>query len=224
MLNWAARYYPILRAFEQHNLLSSGSVLEIGCGPVGLGTFRKVPFVGCDLSFPDPPPAWPMTPVVASAADLPFEDRSFDAVLGSDVLEHIPPDLRTTVISEALRVARRLVVFGFPCGSAAHDADRALRQLYLSKQLEVPIWLEEHMLALFPEESLFREFPGWTVTKVGNESITFHSWMMRSEMGRVFRRGSSLLVKLAPRMLEYWLRKADTPPFYRQIFILSRDE
>jgi hypothetical protein len=224
MLNWAARYYPILRAFEQHNLLSSGSVLEIGCGPVGLGTFRKVPFVGCDLSFPDPPPAWPMTPVVASAADLPFEDRSFDAVLGSDVLEHIPPDLRTTVISEALRVARQLVIFGFPCGSAAHDADRALRQLYLSKQLEVPIWLEEHMLASFPEEPLFREFPGWTVTHVGNESIAFHSWMMRREMGRVFRRGSSLLLKLAPRMLEYWLRKADTPPFYRQIFILTRDK
>src|SRR5271155_5182490 len=113
MLNWAARYYPILRALKQHSLLSTGSILEIGSGPAGLGTFRKVPFVGCDLSF-SWTPEWPMTPVIASATDLPFGDNSFDAVVASDVLEHIPPELRATVISEALRVARKLVIFGFP--------------------------------------------------------------------------------------------------------------
>src|SRR5579871_5428492 len=118
MLNWAARYYPILRILKSHDLLNHGSLLEIGSGPIGIGRFRKVPFVGCDISFPIQP-QWPMKPIVASAAELPMEDNEFDVVVASDVLEHVPPHLRETVISEALRVARKLVVFGFPCGRLA---------------------------------------------------------------------------------------------------------
>jgi len=222
MLNWAARYYPILRALEQHGLLSSGPILEIGSGPVGLGTFRKVPFVGCDLSFPEPPPHWPMTPVVASATDLPFADSSFDAVVASDVLEHIPPELRTTVISESLRVARRLAIFGFPCGSEAYEADRTLREVYLNKNLEVPVWLDEHMLAPFPDKTLFGALPGWNVVHFGNENVAFHSWMMRWEMRPLFVRASNVCRKLAPKILQTLLRRADSEPYYRQIFVLSR--
>jgi len=221
MLNWAARYYPILRVLKEHGLLSSGSILEVGSGPAGLGTFRKVPFVGCDLAFPWTP-KWPMTPVVASAADLPFGDGSFDAVIASDVLEHIPTELRATVIAEALRVARQLVIFGFPCGAAAYEADVVLREAYLSTHREVPVWLEEHMLAPFPESSLFSDFPGWDLVQFGNESIAFHSWMMRQEMRGPFVRVTSALRKFAPKVLEPLLRRADSPPYYRQIFVLSR--
>ncbi|WP_158793432.1 class I SAM-dependent methyltransferase [Granulicella sp. L60] len=57
-----------------------------------------------------------MTPMVGSATSLPVPDKSFDVVLASDMLEHVPPTLRRQVIGEALRVARRLVIFGFPCG------------------------------------------------------------------------------------------------------------
>ena len=126
MLNWAARYFPILRALKQHGLLENGTILEIGSGPFGIGTFRKVPFTGCDLSFAAPA-QWPMTQMEASAADLPVADLSFDVVLASDVLEHIPPSLREQVIRESLRVARRLVIFGFPSGKAAHAADESRR-------------------------------------------------------------------------------------------------
>lgn len=137
MLNWAARYYPILRSLDRHGLLLQGDILEIGSGPVGLGTFRKVAFTGCDLSFAAPA-KWPMTQLVASAADLPVPDRSFDAVVASDVLEHIPPELRMAVIHEALRVARKVVIFGFPCGQLAHDSDRDLMATYEKKHMQVP--------------------------------------------------------------------------------------
>jgi Methyltransferase domain len=220
LLNWAARYYPILRTLKEHNLLASGTLLELGSGPFGIGTFRKVPFTGCDIAFPQEP-RWPMSPMIASAAVLPLGDKSFDVVLASDVLEHIPPELRPKVIEEALRVARKLVIFGFPCGKPAHDADVALRELYLRENSVVPPWLEEHMLADFPEPILFNKIPGWKVVQFGNESIRFHSWMMRREMRRTFIRASKVLMLVAPWAVEQMLRRTDSPPYYRQIFVMT---
>jgi Methyltransferase domain len=221
LLNWAARYFPILRVLKQHDLLESGTILEIGSGPFGIGTYRKVPFTGCDLSF-STEPQWPMTQLVASAAALPVADKSFDVVLASDVLEHIPPDLRETVIQETLRVARKLVIFGFPCGVAAHNSDKLLKQMYLSKSMPVPVWLEEHMEASFPEPALFSDLPGWKVTQFANESISFHTWMMRREMSRLFVRVMMRLIQYFPRLFEIFLRTVDGEPSYRQIFVLSR--
>lgn len=221
MLNWAARYFPILRVLKHHGFLQRGTLLEVGSGPFGIGTFRKVPFVGCDLEFPCEP-KWPMSPVKASAADLPFGDRSFDVVLASDVLEHIPPTLRKPVIDEALRVARGLVIFGFPCGEIAHRLDEDLRQIYLNRGLPVPVWLEEHMGAAFPEPSLFENHPGWKVVRLSNESIRFHRWLMRSEMNRNFVRVSARMAKYMPWLVRPLLALGDGEPSYRQIFVLSR--
>jgi Methyltransferase domain len=221
MLNWAARYYPIIRILKAHGLFESGTVLEIGSGPVGLGLFRKVPFVGCDISFPFEP-VWPMTPLIASATQLPLKDNEFDVVLASDILEHVPPDLRNAVISEALRVARRLVIFGFPSGKLAWESDRALLNTYLKADLPPPAWLTEHMEAHFPEPELFKGINGWKTNQQGNENIAFHSWLMRREMSGIFVRASLIGMRIAPSFLEALLRKADRGPFYRQIFALSK--
>lgn len=223
MLNWAARYYPIVRILKAHGLFENGSVLEIGSGPIGLGRFRKVPFVGCDVSFPSEP-VWPMTPMIASAAQLPLKDNEFDVVLASDVLEHIPPDLRKSVIGEALRVARKLVIFGFPSGEQAWESDRALLDTYIQADLTPPDWLVEHMDAKFPEPELFDGIDGWEMHQQGNESIAFHSWLMGMEMSKVFVRVSSIGMRIAPSFLDVLLRKADRGPFYRQIFALRKVE
>src|SRR5579863_1204965 len=144
MLNWAARYFPILRVLKPQ-LSETDSLLEIGSGPFGVGAFRRHPFIGCDVSFPFPPKA-PMIPVVATATNLPFGDKSYDAVIVSDVLEHIPPEKRMDVVSEALRVTRKIAVFGFPSGMEAFECDRKLAQTYDQQHLERPVWLQEHML------------------------------------------------------------------------------
>ena len=60
------------------------------------------------------------------------------------------------------------------------------------------------------------------VQKFGNESLRFHSWMMRREMSHRFVLISMKLMKWAPWLVEWCLRKADRAPFYRQIFVLSR--
>jgi|ERR1700686_1877888 SAM-dependent methyltransferase len=222
MLNWAARYFPILRALKpQFN--EDDSMLEIGSGPVGIGKFHGAPFVGCDINFLWPPQA-PMRPVVASATSLPFEDRSFDAVVASDVLEHVPPDCRMVVIQEALRVARKIAVFGFPSGRTAFEYDLKLAETYDRSQQGRPEWLNEHLrYQPFPTQELFDGLRHeWIVSSFDNENVVFHNWVMRQEMHRsaifIFR----VLLALVPSVIENLLRHADCKPYYRKIVVLQR--
>ena len=96
------------------------SVLDIGCGP-GTGLLRLRETVpqrfGVDLD----PAMVAMAEEIDPTADhrvvdggrLPFSDASFDAVILSEVLEHVGHEHKVAVMDEALRVLRpggRLVV------------------------------------------------------------------------------------------------------------------
>jgi hypothetical protein len=166
-----------------------------------------------------------MFPVMATAANLPFADRSFDGVIASDVLEHIPPGHRKSAIEEALRVARKLVIFGFPSGNAAFDCDRRLAEVYDRSQSSRPTWLEEHICYGFPGEELFDDSRAkWDVRSFGNESVGFHYWMMNREMSPTWNFGFRFLMAVAPQGVEGFLKRADREPFYRRIVILRPKE
>ncbi len=49
-----------------------------------------------------------------SAAQLPFPDRSFDMVMATEILEHLPEDLYAAVVSELARVADRYILVTVP--------------------------------------------------------------------------------------------------------------
>jgi hypothetical protein len=222
MLNWAARYFPILRALKPQ-LSDTDSLLEIGSGSLGIGMFFRTPFVGCEINFPSPPRP-PMLPVVASATSLPFCDRSFDGVVVSDVLEHIPPEQRMIVIREALRVTRKIAIFGFPCGGKALEYDIKLAQVYDRSRQDRPVWLQEHLrYQPFPTAELFEELQyDWRVNSFDNENVVFHNWVMQKEMQprgiRLFR----VLLAALPRVMESLLRRADREPYYRKIVVVQR--
>src|SRR5205823_14125015 len=141
-------------------------------------------------------------------AQLPFPDQSFDAVVASDVMEHVPPEGREVVIGEVLRVSRKLAVIGYPSGNRAFDADKRLREDYLRRKIDPPVWLEEHMMHAFPERELFSNLlPGWTLEEFPNESLSFHNWMMRMETYRplnyLFRFGLLIVPKMIERFLQH---------------------
>lgn len=224
LLNRAARYFPILRELRKSiDIDGNYSILEIGSGAIGLGQFYRSSFVGCDLEFTEMPRS-PMRAVRCSGTKLPFGDKSFDGVVLSDVMEHVPPDLRPSVISEALRVSRRVAIFGFPCGRGAFDVDKELHARYLARKAEPPVWLKEHMLHLFPDATLFSGLPpGWKLATFPNESVAFHSWMMRLETYRLVDYFFRVCLILTPWLVEPLLRMADHEPCYRRIFVLCRD-
>jgi hypothetical protein len=204
-------------------LAPGDSLLEVGSGSIGVGEFWNRDFIGCDVAFPSPP-ARNMLAVRCSGHQLPFADDTFDGVVVSDVMEHVPPGLRKEVIFEVLRVSRKIVIFGYPCGQAAFELDQKLYRDYRARNVTPPVWLEEHMLHAFPDEELFTDLPlGWKQQIFPNESLRFHLWMMRTEMFRPWDFALRLLLRIMPGVVERALRRADREPSYRKIFVLERE-
>jgi len=58
----------------------------------------------------------------ASAAQLPFADKTFDAIMSTDVLEHVPEKLVPAVVQEFARVTRRAMFLKIAVKEEVHTA------------------------------------------------------------------------------------------------------
>lgn len=107
--------------------------------------------------------------VVGSGTTLPFADRSFDAVVSIDTLEHLPPAARAPFICECLRAARRGVVMAAPLGSPAHAAsERDLDALHRQVHGLPHPYLAEHIaygLPTLADITSWRDLPGVTASR-----------------------------------------------------------
>lgn len=105
---WVSYY---LQSKLVQELLSSGSVLEIGIGSKVVHQYLKNLYqvTTCDISEKLQPD------VVGSVDDLSmFHDSQFDLVLCAEVLEHIPFENVVRALSELKRVTKRFAILSLP--------------------------------------------------------------------------------------------------------------
>jgi hypothetical protein len=153
-LDAALRYLPVAQHLSHS---TPKGVLDVGSAGAGLSLYWGHKTIGLDLQI-DPAEVGPVTtPIKGSGSALPFRDQSVDVVVSSDVLEHIPPEDRTQVLSEMLRVASKEVVIAVPCGRASHLAEIEVNDIYRNKTGASHPWLKEHLLYGLPEASALEE-------------------------------------------------------------------
>ncbi len=170
-------FYEKKRLFQ--GLIGPGvqSVLDLGCGQGELSRDlcpgRSV--VGCDRS--QEALQRVTGPCVRCSSDaLPFGDRSFDLVLCSQVLEHLPEPVYRGTLQEMARVAARHIIVSVPyretlvahmtacwgCGAAYH--------------------MSSHVRRFSAPAELTSAFPGFTETFIGYLGARDHrlpGWLVR---------------------------------------------
>lgn len=220
MLNWALRYAPIVRLVRERR---PRALLEVGSGSQGLAYYlRGQPVVGTDLAFAEPI-AGNLTPVRASALQLPFRANAFDTVVSSDMMEHLAEKDRAPALAEMLRVAREHLVIGFPSGADGERTDREIADELTCRGTPLPGWLTEHFEHRYPTAAaLLRELPHGAehVGTLRNSSCRVHKSVIvgetRRPWSRILRKLDSVALVGA---LSPWL---DHSPTYREILILRK--
>lgn len=90
--------------------------------------------------------------VKLTGTKLPFEDKQFDLVVCTDVLEHIPPDSRTEFLQEAARVTKTHFLICFPFKQKASDLiETQLAETFEKLNGKPHPWLGEHREYGLPE-------------------------------------------------------------------------
>jgi hypothetical protein len=231
------RYLPVVEYIkheqtypERPGLSRKGlafSVLEVGSGGLGIAPYLKMPVTGVDVEFK--PPFHPLlTKVVGKAEKLDFADKSFDVVISSDMLEHLPKELREKAIFEMTRVSRLGVIIGVPCGAAAAEHDMELRGKYLKVNKKDFPFLKEQVEYGLPDKTDIITYINKATKKLdrktkltvsGNENMTTRKFLMRGWMSSDFLMNVFFRKILLPAIPLF--RLLERPPYYRQIFYVE---
>ena len=236
-LDQLARFDPVMSIVRE---LDCTALLDVGSGSRGFGALLDDSWTvtAVDTDFTDygevaAPGGDRIHRITADCRSLPFPDRSHDVVVSIDLLEHIPPEDRASVLSELARVARVRLVIACPVGDTALAADRNLAQYYRRRRLAQPTWLLEHLQNGFPDSTQIVDAlaPFGRVLLQPNENIRARERLLRLQSHRAGNwvsllagaalRGGGGGSRVRGRLLRY-LRGRDRTPTYRLIAVLDR--
>jgi ubiquinone/menaquinone biosynthesis C-methylase UbiE len=97
--------------------------------------------------------------VQGDARMLPFPDNSFDLVLSSDMIEHIAPEDRLTVLREMQRVSRRHIILAAPFQSIYNQkAEELINSQFREYTGQDHPFLSEHLQNGLPELEQFEQY------------------------------------------------------------------
>lgn len=222
-----SRYGAVVRAVRAS--LGSGRwrVLDVGDGSGYLSAFdRDLEAVAVDLR-PADDPLPGVARVAGDGTRLPWADATFDAVVSSDTLEHVPPDARAAFLAELARVSRDLVVVAAPFDTpGVAGAEELVRRFVLLATSRPQEQLEEHREHGLPDLAATREALGGggaEVVEAGNGNLFDWAQMMLLK--------HQLLARPALHPLEagydlsfnaLFAGREAVPPFYRHVLAARR--
>lgn len=93
--------------------------------------------------------------IQGDATQMDFADNTYDCVISTDVLEHIPPEKKANFINECIRVAKDLIIIAAPFDSPITDyVEHSVNNFYKSFTNKDYIWLQEHFEVHKPKREL----------------------------------------------------------------------
>ncbi len=182
----------------------------------------RVRVTRCDV---EPYAADPDFVLLERGAAWPFADDSFDAVVGLEVLEHVPPEGRGFLLAECLRVARRGAVLTCPNGETAVEEAEALGgAAYRQRRGHAHPFLSEHECFGLPrEEEVVECLRGLNYPFAVFENAPLEVWLPSLVLTETLHEQGTLAA-LQPRVnqaLADWLRPARSTP-YRKVYVCAK--
>lgn len=94
-----------------------------------------------------------------NGSELPYSNESFDAVITSDTLEHIPQKDRKNFVAELARVSKDLIIVCAPFLSADNQkAEKRVLDTYKTLVGEEHRWLKEHKNYVLPDVKSVKKY------------------------------------------------------------------
>lgn len=125
--------------------------------------------------------------IQGDATNMPFPDKSFDAVISTDVLEHVLPAGKSAFVDECLRVSKEICVIAAPFETeAVTDAEIAVNEF--NKQLfgAGQEWLEEHLEQGKPKvEMMHKVLKNKKVTYVDFGTQNIFTWLLNTHLNLI---------------------------------------
>jgi len=166
--------------------------------------------------------------VVGDARVLPFKPKSFDVVVSSELLEHIPPEDRMKVIKNMIEVGKDLVILAAPFYSKeVEEAEIRANEFFKKFFGKDHPWLKEHIENGLPREEDIEEFvkkKGLNFIKIQTNNI--NNWLLMQLF--IF---SAYIFGIPPERVsevyryynENFLELGDfLPPTYRKIYVIGK--
>jgi ubiquinone/menaquinone biosynthesis C-methylase UbiE len=187
MINQLIRYLPIIKFIDKNK---PKTVCEIGSGSYGIGKFLNIEFIGIDSNFEDYSGLKTkninskMKQIIAYANNIPLEDSSMELVFSLDTFEHINDYDREHSLNEMIRVSKKNIIIGFPCGKKAQKIDVLLNKYYSFLKIKTPLWLSEHLENKYIDDLFLDNLikkAGYNYFSIKNENNIFHFLLILAE-------------------------------------------
>jgi SAM-dependent methyltransferase len=222
-----SRYGAIVRALRATLGPGPLRVLDVGDGAGYISAFDPgVEAVSVDLH----PTAEPLAGTVRLGADgtrLPFANGTFDAVVSSDALEHVPPRLRDAFVTELARTSRGPVLLAAPFDTpGVAGAEELVRRFVLLVTGDAQEQLDEHRDHGLPDvdavAACFTDL-GLHVAVAGTGNL--HDWLaMMLLKHQLVARPALGPLETGYDIAYNWLfsGRDNVPPFYRHLVAAAR--